>query len=384
MNRRLFLSLSAAVPFLQAAKRRRKTEVAIRGDGFLINGRPTYRHRTYQGRKVEGLLMNVRLVQGIFDDLNPATRNLWVYPDTVTWDPERNTTEFLAALREWRQNGVLAFTINLQGGIPGSGVGQPPANPTPGARGRRPQLENSALDPDGNLRPAYMARLARILDHADELGMVVILGYYYFGQDQHLRDEAAVRQGVVNATNWLLDGGYRNVLVEVANECNIAYHHDILKPPRIPELIDLVKSMRRNGKRLLAGTSWGGRNAAGVFTPNTLETPVTANVVASSDFILIHGNGPNNADLLKRMIRATRALPTYRTMPVLINEDPNFHLTDATNHLLAAVEEYVSWGYYDQGENNYVDGYQSPPVNWRINTEDKKQFAAKVKQVTGA
>lgn len=178
MNRRLFLSLAPIVPVLQAAKRRHNTEVAIRKDGFLINGRPTYRHRTYQARKVEGLLMNERLVQGIFDDLNPETRNLWVYPDTGKWDPERNTTEFLAALREWRQNGVLAFTINLQGGTPGPGVGRASANPTGGARVRGPQLENSALDPEGNLRSAYMARLARILDHADELGMVVILGYF--------------------------------------------------------------------------------------------------------------------------------------------------------------------------------------------------------------
>lgn len=323
--------------------------------------------------------MNVRLVQGIFDDLNPETQKLWVYPDTGKWDAERNTNEFVAALEEWRRNGVLAFTINLQGGVPGRGVGQTGG----GARGQGPRLENSALDPEGNLRPAYMDRLARVLSRADELGMVVIVGYFYFGQDQRLKDEVAVRRGVVNATNWLLDGGYRNVLVEIANECNLPYHHDILKPPRIPELINLVKDMRRSGKRLLAGTSWGGRNAAGVIGPNNLETPVTPNVVSASDFILIHGNGPYNSDLLKRMIHATRSLPTYRKMPVLINEDPNFHFTEPGNHLLTAVDEYVSWGYYDQGENNYVDGFQSPPVNWSINTEDKKQFAAKVKQVTG-
>ena len=383
MNRRVFLSLACAGSAIQAAGRHRKTQVAIRGDGFLINGRPTYRGRAYQGRKVEGLLMNVRLVQGIFDDLNPLTRSLWVYPDTGKWDPERNTTEFLAALGEWRRYGVLAFTINLQGGVPGRGVGQTAARPAGGGGGQGPQLENSALDPDGNPRPAYMARLTRILDRADELGMVVILGYFYFGQDQRLKDEAAVRRGVVNATNWILDGGYRNVLVEIANECNLPYHHDILKPPRIHELIELVKSMHRNGKRLLAGTSWGGRNSAGVIGPNNLDTPVTSNVVASSDFILLHGNGPNNSALLKRMIRATRALPTYGTMPVLINEDPNFHFAEPDNHLLAAVDEHVSWGCYDQGENNYTDGFQSPPVNWGINTEDKKQFAAKVKQVTG-
>src|SRR4051794_26313736 len=60
----------------------RTTEVAIRGDGFLINGRPTYAGRSWRGRPVEGLLLNSRMVQGIFDDLNPETRSMWAYPDT--------------------------------------------------------------------------------------------------------------------------------------------------------------------------------------------------------------------------------------------------------------------------------------------------------------
>ena len=101
----------------------------------------------------------------------------------------------MAALPEWRRNGLLAFTVNLQGGSP---EGYSKAQP----------WENSAFDPDGNLRPAYMSRLARILDRADELGMVAIVGYFYFGQDQRVKDEAAVRRAVTNATNWLLDGGY--------------------------------------------------------------------------------------------------------------------------------------------------------------------------------
>jgi hypothetical protein len=69
--------------------------------------------------------------------------------------------------------------------------------------------------------------------------------------------------------------------------------------------------------------------------------------------------------------------------PVLINEDPNFHFTENENHLLASVGEYVSWGYYEQGQNNYQDGYQSPPVNWGINSENKRQFFGLVKKVTG-
>jgi hypothetical protein len=37
----------------------------------------------------------------------------------------------------------------------------------------------------------------------------------------------------------------------------------------------------------------------------------------------------------------------------------------------------VSWGYYDQA------GFQSPPVNWTIDTENKRQFFNLVRTVTG-
>ena len=47
-------------------------------------------------------------------------------------------------------------------------------------------------------------------------------------------------------------------------------------------------------------------------------------------------------------------------------------------------ELYVSWGYFDPGKSNYADGYQCPPVNWGINTELKKQFFGKLKEITGA
>ena len=46
----------------------RRTEVSIRGDAFHLNGKPTYAGRTWQGKKIEGLLMNSRMVQGAFDD----------------------------------------------------------------------------------------------------------------------------------------------------------------------------------------------------------------------------------------------------------------------------------------------------------------------------
>ena len=111
-----------------------RTTVSIVGDSFFINGKPTYAGRTWNGHSIEGLLFNSRMVQGIFDDLNPETSSQWAYPDTRKWDAERNTNEFIAAMPEWRRHGLLAFTLNLQGGSPYGYSKQQP-------------WENSAFDP---------------------------------------------------------------------------------------------------------------------------------------------------------------------------------------------------------------------------------------------
>jgi len=358
MQRRTFLSVAGLSGLAAAGPRR--TKVAIRGDQFYLNGRPTYAGRSYRGMKIEGLLLNNRCVQATFDDRNPETRGRWAYPDTGRWDAERNLREFLAVLPLWRRQGLLAFTVNLQGGSPeGYSKGQP--------------WDNSAIEGDGGLRPEYLARLGRVLERADELGMVVIVGYFYFGQDQRVKDEAAVRRAVAGATDWLLAGGYENVLAEINNECDVkAYDHEILKPARVHELIELAKSRQSGGRRLLVGTSYGGGTAA------------EANVIRSSDFLLLHGNGPDDPERIRRMIRKTRSTAGYRPMPVLINEDDHFRFGEAENHMMAALGEYVSWGYFDPGKSDYVDGYQCPPVNWGMSTERKRAFFAAVKEVTGS
>ena len=286
----------------------RRTDVTIRGDSFLINGRPTYEGRSWKGRSIEGLLFNARMVQGVFDDLNPATRSRWAYPDTKWWDPERNSREFLAAMPLWRDHGLLGFTINLQGSSPQSD-----------SKGRQ-IWHNSAITAEGDTRPEYLDRLARILDRADRLGMAVILGLFDFGQDERLKDEAAVVRAVDRASDWILDRGYKNVLIEVNNECNIAYDHAILKPDRVHELIERLKTRRRYGRRLLVGTSYGGGTVPG------------ENVVRSSDFLLMHGNGVRDPARIAGMVRAARAMPDYRPMPILFNEDDHFDFDRPSNH----------------------------------------------------
>lgn len=337
-----------------------RTTVSILGNQFLINGKPTYEGRYWQGNKIEGLLLNSRMVQGIFDDLNPDTGQLFAYSDTHKWDADRNTNEFVASMAEWKRNGLLAFTLNLQGGSP-TGYGN--AKP----------WENSAFDKKGALRPAYTDRLKRILDKADQLQMVVILGYFYFGQDQVLENEAAVTNAVDGITHWILDNGYRNVVVEIDNESDGPYDHDILRPNRVHELIYRVHNIQKNGFRLLVSTSYQG---------GIIPTP---DVVRASDFILLHGNGVGNPARIRDMVAAVRNISGYVPKPIVFNEDDHYDFEATDNHLVSAVQSYASWGYFDfrmQGEG-FESGYQSVPVDWGINSDRKRGFFAKMKEITG-
>jgi len=350
--------LAAAPPLFAASPRR--TTVSIHGDQFRINGQVTYAGRTFEGMKIEGLLMNSRMIQGIFDDENPETRSRWKYPDTGRWDPERNTREFLAAMPEWRKHGLLAFTLGMQGGSP---EGYSKAQP----------WVNSAYRPDGSIKKPFLARLNRILDRADRLGMVVILNYFYFGQDERLEGAAAIRRAARDTTEWVLRSGYANVIVDLVNESdNRSYQQDSLKAAHVHELIEFVKGIEIGGRRLLVSTSFNG----GTVAPD--------NAVRASDFVLLHGNGVRDPNRISAMVDEVRAQPGYRTMPVLFNEDDHFDFDRPSNNMRSALARYASWGYFDPGKGDYTDGYQSMPVNWGINTDRKRAFFAFVKRVTGA
>lgn len=342
-----------------------KTTVDIEGDRFWIDGRPTYPGRAFRGHRIEGLLLNARMVQGVFDDLNPETRSMFDYPDGP-FDAERNTSEFVAAMPSWRSAGLLAFTLNLQGGSPQGYSSEQP-------------WHNSAFEADGRLRPDYAARLARIIERADELGMVVILGYFYFGQDERLTDEAAVVAAAENATEWVVSGGYTNVIIEIANEIDVPrYTHEILKPDRAGELIEVVQRasadrVANRAGRLLVGTSYRG---------GSVPRP---NVAGVADVLFLHGNHIDDPAEIRLMVRETRALANYRGQPILFNEDDHFDFEQDDNNFIAAIAEGASWGLFDYRlpEEGPEFGYQSVPVDWRINSSRQRAFFNLVAEMTG-
>jgi arabinoxylan arabinofuranohydrolase len=337
------------------------TKVSIKNNQFLINDKLTYEGRYWNKNKIEGLLLNSRMVQGIFDDLNSANVKEFAYEDSKVWDPNRNTNEFLVGMEEWKKFGLNSFTMNIQGGSP-YGYGNKSAF-------------NPGYFPDGSLMPDYMSRLKRILDKADELNMVVILGLFYFGQDQHLQDEKAVINAVNNVTNWLHERKYRNVLIEIANESShkLPYEHSILKDHRAHELIKLVKNNVKYNYAYPVTTSFIGRGVP------------TSEVAKVSDYILIHGNGARSPEQVQLLIDSTKMVLNGRNIPIVINEDDHYNFNEDKNNFKTAIENYVSWGYFDfrrKGEG-LIEGFQSMPADWGVNSNRKIQFFNKVAEITG-
>ena len=155
MNLSKLLVFIAFVLFFIPNKVSAQTVVEIKGDQFYINGKPTYPGRTWNGFKVEGLLINSRMVQGIFDDLNPESVNSFAYPDTKKWDAKRNNKEFVVDMPEWNKYGLNSFTLNMQGG---SQVGY-------GAS----KCFNTGFNPDGSLMKPTMKRLDNILKKSRQI-----------------------------------------------------------------------------------------------------------------------------------------------------------------------------------------------------------------------
>lgn len=356
------------------------TKVSISGEKFFINDQPVYAGRTFEGKNIEGLLFNVRAVQATFDDTNPQTRGLWAYPDTGEWDPERNVTEFMAALPEWRAHGVLGFTLNFQGG---------------GGR-YIPEVyqvyDNNGFTPDGEIIPAYADRMERVIRRADELGMVVIVSFFYWIQTNKMNGEQATWRAVENGMAFLRGLGRQNVMVEIANETNFHFIFPIFGPDKAHEM---VAHFKNRYPEFPITTSLVGAN---LETGQGMPTPA---LVEASDYLLIHGNH-TRPPMLTKVFDAVRAMPAFKAnpKPLMINED-----STGIPNLDASWQNYVSWGYYDQGYNGEarqhdiwvedsafhlrethlenLSGFQTPPVNWTINTPRKRAFFDRVAEVTG-
>jgi hypothetical protein len=196
-----------------------------------------------------------------------------------------------------------------------------------------------------------MYRLDRVITAAAENDLEVDVSLFYFWQAHRVTTDAGIVRAVTNITDFLVRHGYTNAVVEICNECdNPHYTHANLRPGRVWSLIELVQE--RSAGTLATSASFSG----GYIPPDS--------VITHADFVTLHGNGQSPGQIL-RMVRTVKAKAAYKAHPtrIIFNEDST-HLANMD----AALAAGAGWGYYDQA------GFQSPPVNWTINTPSKRAF----------
>ena len=76
---------------------------------------------------------------------------------------------------------------------------------------------------------------------------------------------------------------------------------------------------------------------------------------------------------------------THAGQPILFNEDDHFDFDADDNNMLAAIDRYAGWGYFDyrMAGEGYDEGYQNVPVNWSISSERKRGFFGLLAEITG-
>lgn len=292
--------------------------------------------RTYSARQYRpeaaGRLMNIRLAQAVFEDD-------WL--TETAFDPERNTSNVIAALDAYKSHGVLAITVSLQGGNMAYAREAKIPRERAYKLGKGKGSYVSAFRPDGSLKAGWMSRLLRLQRELDKRGMVLDLIYFYGSQDEVLEDTSAIDRATANATDWLIDHACRNVIIEIANEHDIRdFDHGRYIHEHIGDLIRLARSRfdRRKARfRLPISASTGD------------SMTVFAGVRDHSDLTMIHGNGRSAEDKRRRVaeLRADPAIPG----PIYMNEDDNGRETTRAhfeNELASAAgvfEAGGSWGY---------------------------------------
>lgn len=278
------------------------TTVDIRGRSWLINGQ-----LTCSGTAAEGQLPNVRMVNAVFEDEARPQIN-----------PDEITDRFIAKIPDYKAHGALAFTLSLQGGFPGY-----------------ENAVNTAFRADGTLKTEYLQRVERVIRACDEHGMIVLLSLYYQRQDQHLNDEEAVRNGVLEACGWVRASSFTNLLLEIANEYgHPGFTNRILREAEgIAELILLAKK-ECPGLRVSASSLGHGR--------------IDRSVAEASDFITIHFNETPTGKIPARV----RASAVYGK-PVLCNEDDKTGQAGVSAQR-ASVMSGCSWGYMHMRWNQAI------------------------------
>jgi hypothetical protein len=320
----MFLIVGLAIAFLCGCNtetgKKYHTEVSIAGNKWHFNNEVINR-----GSPAEGLLMNARMVNAVFEDRGSELKKQ--NPD---FDPAENTDEFIRAVPEYVSSGVNAFTISLQGGLPGY----------EGA-------VNTAFNSDGTLKPEYFERVEKVIKACDANHSAVILSLFYQRQHSHesaLNGKEAIFKAMENTVNWIAEKEFTNVVLEISNE----YRHGGYRNWPDGEWlsseagqVELMKRAKELNPALLVSTSGMGN---GLYHNNLAE---------NADFLLIHFNNTSLEDYQDKI----DVLKKYGK-PIVSNEDDKVKKEGAIA-LALSVLNGSGWGYMNIKVNQHMPFYFS-------------------------
>ncbi|MEZ5401686.1 MAG: hypothetical protein R2729_18580 [Bryobacteraceae bacterium] len=331
----VLLALPAAASAIEIATGRMLGPSHDQRAFYIRDGARAAWRKTYSGPRFKpeaaGRLMNLRIAQALFDDE-------WL--TEFRFDPEKNTDRVIAALDAYKAHGILAVNVSLQGGFPGYNREFPAIK-----RGRAYKLgpgkgaHISAFRPNGELKPAWMARLLRLQRALDRRGMILNLLLFYQGQDEILAGPDAIRAAAANVADWLAANQCRNAIVDIANEFDIrGWDHDFWIRDHLGELIELVRArLRAGGNPLPISSSTG---ASSRLYPQIAE---------HADYVLIHGN---NKPVEFKGARTAELVADFGAPgPIVMNEDDSGRATtpEVLRNELASCDAVFqaggSWGY---------------------------------------
>jgi len=308
------------------------SRISIDKDKFMLDNKFINLNST-----AEGILLNSRMVQGISDGFDK-----FPYKDTKIWNTTRNNNEFVKNMSVWKSKGLNAFTIGLQGGGPNS---------------QTQTQKNSAFNLDGSLKIDYMNRLKNILAESNRLDMVVIVSLFYKSQVKIFSGYPVVLAATLNVIHWIQNNNFTNVIIEPANECEFSEFKSVGLgcDQHIVDLITLIQLYK-----IPSGNSYKGSG----HVPSD-------KIINASQVIFLHGNSMKLDSDYKKQVDSVRKSKSYRGQPIVYNEASTDY-----KKLSWCVKNGVGFGYYDQS------GFQTPPIDWSINTSKKQKFFDEVYKFT--
>lgn len=272
MLRRAFVSLAAGN---LAGQHGGVMDVGIDGRRFLIGGVPAYR-----GSRAEGLLMNI------------------TWPDALSSQPAPDT------LRSWREQGVRALIVTMQG-----------------------------FTSNGDPPDTVLNGLRRALDAAAQAGMAVILTIFSREGTQRWDSDSALRRAMRATAEFVLTRQLRHVLIELAAECGrLNADSPLLAPELIPALIRELKDVTYQRRRLLVTVSMGNSEAP--------PEPIAR----ESDFILVRAAGIRSPARFGELAEKVRKMPGGSQKPLLFAADSPRDRKSFSERCAAALAASSSWG----------------------------------------